>query len=309
MTLSVVVPSYSRAEDLNGCLQALSQQLLAPQEILVVCRRDDDATRQVIARWSALLPVLCAVPVDGGGQVAALNAGLEACRGDIVAFTDDDARPWPNWTLQIEAHFAADARIGGVGGRDWLYQEGVLQDGAREIVGQITCFGRAVGNHHLGCGPARQVQFLKGANMSYRRAAIASQRFNRSLKGCGAQVCNDMDFGLCLGSQGWKLIYDPEVAVDHHLAPRLDSDGRGGFNLETAINRIHNETLVMLSQLSRPRRGLFWLYAALIGSKISPGIGMIPLLIRSRRFSALPALWASLCGRMLGLRSWLRSRR
>jgi cellulose synthase/poly-beta-1,6-N-acetylglucosamine synthase-like glycosyltransferase len=103
-----------------------------------------------------------------------MNAGLDAACGDIIAFTDDDAAPHTDWLERIEAHFLSDTNIGGVGGRDWVYHGTQLEEGEREVVGQVQWFGRVIGEHHLGVGEAREVDVLKGVNMSFRRSAIGN---------------------------------------------------------------------------------------------------------------------------------------
>ena len=308
MKISVVVPTYARAQELNRCLQALSQQILPPDEIIVVCRKTDAETLDMIAQWSPKLASLRTVFVQHAGQVVALNAGIEAAKGEILSFTDDDASPWPDWTAKIHVHFTSNSAIGGVGGRDWEYRGGKLETGEKTDVGRLTWFGRAVGNHHLGAGEAREIQFLKGANMSYRRAAIAAHRFDKRLRGRGAQVCNDMAFALLLRRYGWKMRYDPLVCVDHFPAPRLDNDQRNGFDFEAATNRIHNETLVVLEELPRLRWIAFWIWALLIGTKISPGIAILPWAVKAKGGAPGELLRASACGRFGAIKTYLASR-
>ena len=41
---------------------------------------------------------------------------------------------------------------------------GLLQDGPERQVGRVAWYGRCLSYHHLGTGPAREVDFLKGAD-------------------------------------------------------------------------------------------------------------------------------------------------
>src|SRR5690606_14115209 len=152
------------------------------------------------------------VEVKQSGQVHALNTGIEQSTGDILAITDDDTVPCREWLLLIEKIFSADSKVGGVGGRDWVHHDGKVVDGVKQVVGKVSWYGRVKGNHHLGAGQAREVDVLKGANMSYRRTALKSIRFDERLRGVGAQVHNDLDFSLSVKRAGWKLIYSPDVA-------------------------------------------------------------------------------------------------
>ena len=113
MKLSVLVPSYNRTFELERCLQAVAHQVRFPDQVLLVVRIDDSATLDIARAWEHRLP-LGIVTVEAGGQTKALNAGVVAAVGDIIAITDDDAAPRPDWLLRIEQHFQSDPSIGGV---------------------------------------------------------------------------------------------------------------------------------------------------------------------------------------------------
>ena len=57
--------------------------------------------------------------------------------------------------------------------------------------------------------------------MSFRRGAVEGIRFDERLRGTRAQQRADCAFCLVVKRAGWRLIYDPAVAVDHYPAPRL----------------------------------------------------------------------------------------
>jgi cellulose synthase/poly-beta-1,6-N-acetylglucosamine synthase-like glycosyltransferase len=276
---------------------------------LLVVRDTDAETWTLLKELNPNFLPLRTVTVSISGQVAALNAGLDAARGDIIAITDDDAVPHADWLARIETHFLSDDHVGGVGGRDWVYHDGThLEDGAQEVVGRVQWLGRVIGGHHLGMGEAREVDILKGANMSYRRTAIAGVRFEERLRGLGAQVHNDMAFSLALRRRGWKLIYDPMVAVDHYPAKRFDEDGRYQFNEMALVNLAHNETLVLLEYLPPLRRAVFLLWAVVVGTRTNLGILQWLRLLPSEGSLAGQKLLASLRGRWQGWWTWQESR-
>jgi cellulose synthase/poly-beta-1,6-N-acetylglucosamine synthase-like glycosyltransferase len=280
MKISVLVPTYRRSKDLERCLEALKQQSFPADEVLVVVRDTDEETHQFLGGFATGSLPLKIVEVVEPGQVAALNSGLEAAIGDIISITDDDAAPHGHWLAAIRQHFLSDPLVGGVGGRDWLYIEGKLFDinnsvGASHVVGKLTWFGRAIGNHHVGEGEPREVDILKGANMSYRRESIQGLKFDANLRGTGAQVCNDMAFSLSVKRQGWKLIYDPYVSVDHFSAERLDEDKRYAFNPKACRNRAFNESIVALKNITISGKiaYLFWCFT--IGTRDSFGLAQL----------------------------------
>jgi cellulose synthase/poly-beta-1,6-N-acetylglucosamine synthase-like glycosyltransferase len=308
MKITVIIPTYCRPRDLAYCLDALKQQTRPAEEILVIVRDTDSKTWSFLESYNFAPLPLHTVRVTIPGQVAALNAGLDQARGEIVSFTDDDAVPHPEWLARIEAHFLSDSCIGGVGGKDWVYQNDQLLDGRRLLVGRVQWFGRAIGSHHFGVGEPREVEILRGVNMSYRRSAIANFRFDERLLGTGAQVDNDLAFSLTVKRAGWKLIYDPRVEVDHYMTQRFDEDQRHKFNYIAMMNRVYNETLILLEYLPPIRRVVFLAWAILVGTRDNRGFIQWLRFLPREGSIARKKLLASLQGRWLAWLAWQQIR-
>jgi cellulose synthase/poly-beta-1,6-N-acetylglucosamine synthase-like glycosyltransferase len=243
-----------------------------PYEVIVVVRDDDPDTRALLAETATDGFELKAIVVDVPGVVAALNAGLDAAVGEIIAITDDDTVPRPDWLRRLETHFRSAHDVGGVGGRDWISDEAGVLDGGKSTVGRVRWYGRLVGNHHLGVGGARDVDVLKGANMSYRRSAIKGIGFDTHVRGAGAQVHFEVALGLAVKRAGWRLIYDPEVAVDHYPAERFQDEQRGQPSLAGLQNAVHNETYALLRWLPWWRKALAFAYGMGVGTRLAPGL-------------------------------------
>jgi cellulose synthase/poly-beta-1,6-N-acetylglucosamine synthase-like glycosyltransferase len=310
MKMTVLVTTYHRTKDLARCLEALKQQTRPADEVLVVVRDTDAETWLFLAAFNAEPMPMRTLTVVVPGAIAALNTGLDSAEGEIISITDDDAAPHPNWLERIETYFLGDDRIGGVGGRDFVYygsQESWLIEGERKTVGKLQWYGLVIGNHHLGIGEPREVDVLKGANMSYRRAAIGNRRFDRRMRGSGAQVHYEVEFCLALKQKGWKLIYDPAVAVNHYNADRFDEDQRGKFSDIALMNLTHNETLALLEHLPFFQRIMFLMVVTLVGTRSTPGFLQWLRLLPSERNLAGQKLLACQRGRWQGWQTWQRS--
>ncbi|MBD2515477.1 glycosyltransferase [Nostoc sp. FACHB-973] len=305
MRNTVLIPTYRRPQDLSRCLLALQEQIKPVDQVIVVVRDTDTETWEFLAQFKADKLPLQTVKVTQPGVVAALNAGLAEVEGDIVSITDDDAAPHPDWLERIAAYFACDSRLGGLGGRDWIHHGSKLEDDSRPIVGRLQWFGRVIGNHHLGVGEAREVDILKGVNMSFRKEAIGQLRFDERMRGTGAQVHFEMAFTLALKRAGWKIIYDPNVAVEHYPAQRFDEDQRNNFNEIALINLVHNETLVLLEHLSFIRQVVFLFWAILVGTCDSFGFIQWLRFLPSQGQLASKKLLASWRGRWQGCREFV----
>ncbi|MFT3894222.1 MAG: glycosyltransferase [Anaerolineales bacterium] len=134
--VSVVVPTYQRPHLLLKCLHALVQQNFPPDayEIIVVDDADSDETRSLVEGFSAKeIPSITASASSPGaeagacppiryypatltqGPAAARNLGWRTARGEIIAFTDDDCLPDPDWLRKGLSAMQAD--VAGVSGK------------------------------------------------------------------------------------------------------------------------------------------------------------------------------------------------
>lgn len=272
MKFTALVPTYRRADDLQRCLTALQEQSRRPEQVVVVVRGDDDDTRRLMAthRWHGLM--IEVIHTLRPGQVEALNTGLRAATGDVIAILDDDTAPWPDWLERIERHFADSPRLGGLGGRDMIRGDDLVPTIETSHVGRISWYGRWVGQAHRGSGPPREVDLIKGCNMSFRREAIAGVWFDRRLKGEGAQWFNDAAFTLAVKRNGWQVVYDPAVRVDHFLSQRQDGDDRQSQTPSDVYGVVYNETLILLEHLSPIRRAVYLGFGIAVGTSRAPGL-------------------------------------
>jgi len=280
MVVSVIIPTFKRTKDLNRCLDGISKQTMLPDEVLIVVRNTDQETLHFLKYYQTKLTIKPSI-VEKPGQVAALNKGLQSSVGEIICILDDDTIPHVHWLEKIVENFNASEKIGGVGGRDWVHHGDKREEGQKEVVGRVQWFGRVIGNHHLGYGSARDVDVLKGANMSYRREAINGLTFDERLLGNGAQVHNDMAFSLNVKKKGWRLVYDPEVAVNHYPAQRFDLDERGTFNEIAFYHSVYNETLILMEFIKSPTiKFIYILWCLLVGTSEKPGLIQVLRLLR-----------------------------
>ncbi|GAB1544292.1 glycosyltransferase [Scytonema sp. NUACC21] len=305
ITITAIVPTYRRPKDLSRCLEALKSQNRPADEVLVVVRDTDSDSWAFLKEFNPEPLKFRTVTVTVPGVVAALNAALKEAKGDIVTVTDDDAAPHRDWLERIEKYYLSDDRIGGVGGRDWVYwQNKLLDDGTSEVVGLVQWWGRVIGKHHIGVGKAREVDVLKGVNMSFRRSACTPIGFDERMKGTGAQVHFEMSLCLALKRAGWKIVYDPEIAVDHYPAQRFDDDKRDRLNETAVLNSVHNETLVLLEHLPFVRRIAFIIWAILVGTQEALGLIQWLRFLPSEGSLARKKWLACLRGRRLGWLTW-----
>ena len=115
LSVSVIIITRSRCEQLRRCLASLLHLERLPDELIVIDNGSRDATSDVVASFQAPFPVRYFYESTVGVS-AARNAGVRAAACDVLAFIDDDAVAEPQWLSAIENAFLRDPRIGIVGG-------------------------------------------------------------------------------------------------------------------------------------------------------------------------------------------------
>ena len=119
-SVSVVIGTYNRAHLLAGTLGALAAQEVPPSldwEIVVVDNNSTDSTAQAVAAFAPTTTVPVRYVFEPRQGIShARNRGIREAQGSILAFTDDDVLPAPDWISAVASAMERwDAH--GVGGR------------------------------------------------------------------------------------------------------------------------------------------------------------------------------------------------
>lgn len=87
-TVSVIIPTYNRAQFLGETIQSVLDQTYTDYEIIIVDDGSTDNTRDVIAQFDT--PKLRYIYQENQGVSAARNNGIQQARGEYIAFLDSD---------------------------------------------------------------------------------------------------------------------------------------------------------------------------------------------------------------------------
>lgn len=297
-TVSVVVPTYRRVDSLRATLGALETQRVPAREVIVAWRLDDEETRGAIDDLVKRYGVR-SLPTDAKLQTFQMDAGARVATGNIVAFTDDDGRPRPDWVERLLG-FYRDPTVGAVGGRDVVHDPAVSDLPMGRRVGQIRWFGRVEGNHHLQNQAAREVCFLKGVNLSLRRELWV---IDHELAGAGNQPHWELGVCLAIRRQGFRILFDPETIVDHHTAARVAEPQRAAHTRWSVARDAHNEIFELARWLPAGRRHVALGYGLLVGNRVAPGPALfLPVARQQGAQEACALVAAAWSGRLRALR-------
>lgn len=94
--VSVLMPCYNATETLADAMESLAAQSYTDFEIIAVDDGSTDNTLAILQAWASRDSRLQVIPRTHGGVVAALDAGLRACRAPLVVRMDSDDRAHPD---------------------------------------------------------------------------------------------------------------------------------------------------------------------------------------------------------------------
>ena len=225
MDISVIVCTYNRCKELQAVLQSCNEMLVPDNvswEIIVVDNNSTDETNAAVATFSQDSRMRVKYVFEGRqGKSYALNTGILASLGKIIAFTDDDATVDRNWIVELMKIFEK-FNCTGVGGRivpiwpadkpKWFETKLPYSSMAA-----IVYFDK-------GDKPLRIKGTLIGANMAFKRELFEKHGLFRTDLGPtdGNMGGGGEDSELCLRfcTEGEILMYTPSAIVYHPVEKR-----------------------------------------------------------------------------------------
>ncbi|MGZ8899500.1 MAG: glycosyltransferase [Limisphaerales bacterium] len=202
--VSVVVCCYNAEPTLDECLQSLRELDYPTFEIIVVDDGSKDRTYEIAGKYANVRRI----QVPNGGLSAARNLGIEAARGEVIAFIDSDAYADPDWLYYmvsaLDEHGAA-----AVGGPN-------LSPPADGFTAQ--CIDESPGNPTCVLVDNQRAEHIPGCNMAFRKEAFAAVGlFDAQHRAAGDDV--DLCWRLLVAEK--KIVFHPSAIVWHHRRPTV----------------------------------------------------------------------------------------
>jgi glycosyltransferase involved in cell wall biosynthesis len=159
--ISVIVPLYNNEEHVEACIQGLLNQRYSDGscEFILIDNNSTDKSAEIVKRYPAIR--LLFQPKQG--SYAARNLGLKEARGQIIAFTDSDCVPRPDWLQQI-ADIMRSREVGLVLGRREF-------QGRSRRMSSLEAYEAQKANYILS-GTNREAFYGYTNNMAVRRSLI-----------------------------------------------------------------------------------------------------------------------------------------
>lgn len=253
--VSLVICTRNRAAFLPACLDAVTAlRPTAPWEVVLVDNGSTDETPALLAAFAEDAPFAVTVVREARpGLAAARNAGVAAARGGVLAFTDDDCYPAPDF-LDRWLDVFADPAVAFGAGRILLHDP----DDYPITIRTDTTPTAIVPHGFIEPG------LVQGANMAFRREVVwALGGFDPALGPGGVFNFEDLDMSSRAAAAGYAGGFFPGPVVRHHHRRRLPRDvralqrsydrGRGAYFASLLLRRQAPRALA-----HHVRRSLAW---------------------------------------------------
>ncbi len=196
--VSVVVCARNAEATLAFALRAIGCQEYANWECVVVDDGSTDGTAEIARRH----PFARLVQTEGVGLGAARNIGAAEARGEIIAFTDADCEPFPDWLVRLVSFMEGGWDLGG--GPNLTPPASHLAAGWAASAPGLPCAVLRSDEH---------AEHLPGCNLAVRREAFAKLGgFDALFTTAG----DDVDFCWRAEELGLRMGYASGACVWHH---------------------------------------------------------------------------------------------
>ncbi|MBF0448480.1 MAG: glycosyltransferase family 2 protein [Magnetococcales bacterium] len=237
-SVSIIIPTYHRPDDLGRCIQSILQQTRLPEELLII---DDGALEQVPLQPACEQAGIRVVyhRKNSPGLTASRNVGIDLSQGDIIFFLDDDVVLYPEYVAAILEVYdqQGGADLGGVGGvinnhkpltvtrrLRHLFDVFFLASSFREGTVLASGFCTDYGTSGQQITQTQPVDFLPGGVSSFPRRIFEKHRFSEKYKGYG--LGEDKDFTFRVARDNNRLLITPHARLDHFHSGQMRYDKR-----------------------------------------------------------------------------------
>lgn len=279
VVFSLIVATKNRTAELERLFDSLALQTHPMFEIILVDQNHDGRLSAIVNSYSERLWIRHLLS-NTTGLSAARNEGLAHCKGEVVAFPDDDCWYPTDLLERIGCMFAIHREWDAVSGRE-----------ASSLSGKNGRFDQTQGRVNHENVWRRHISFT----LFFRTMAIRNLAYDTSL-GVGSETIwgagEETDFLLRLVSSGKHVQYEPSIVVLH-------PDWSGGPYTMNVIKKAHKYGMGMGRILHVHR----YPSRVIVKSFIRPLLGSVYTLLKGKPGKALYHL-SIFTGRSYG---WLLS--
>ncbi len=224
LKVSFIVVTFQRLEFLKQCLQSIYLQEALPQSYeIVVIDNSGDAVIPLPPRPG--IQVRHEKPATNLGAAEGRNLGMELARGEYFIGLDDDA-VWhsSNDVARMVSHLDRDNKCGAVAVKSLMPNGGIIVPELPHPNKRMIMSSRE----------PIEVPYFYTMGIALRAEVFHKVGGYPSRFGI---YMEEVDLSLRLLDAGYKILYDPEIAVIHYKSPKGRPIQGSQYWLQSSINK------------------------------------------------------------------------
>jgi glycosyltransferase involved in cell wall biosynthesis len=196
--IAVIIPTYNRPDSLKSCLKSLQLQTLSPTlwEVLVV----NDGGCDIEGIVSNFGENFRCLRQENAGPARARNLGVSIANSQIITFLDDDCRANSYWLENILKVSKEGIITGGKVINS--FSENLFSESNQLLIDFLYHYQKDTVD-----------QFFTSNNFSLYKSDF--DRFGGFNNDFSTSAGEDREFCVRLKKNGMKLIFDPQIIVEH----------------------------------------------------------------------------------------------
>jgi glycosyltransferase involved in cell wall biosynthesis len=261
LTVSVIIPTLNRPNELLRLFDSINIQIYRPDEIIIIDSSENEITAELcktLEKKNKLKILYFHSPQKG--LTLQRNLGLSIAQSDLILFLDDDVVLHSSCISKLRWQFVNDTKMI-IGGCTGVISNSIITGldklgyffGYPPIYpGKVTRFGKAIKVVSNSFYFPTQVDYLPGGFAMWRREIFDTFLYSLFFQGYG--LGEDLDFSYRV-SKKWKLMLDPNALCDH-----LHSLSGRVRDFDLGKQQVRNEHYMFINNIDHKNIFIYLLY-------------------------------------------------
>lgn len=199
--VSVIIPVFNDCQRLKICLESLENQNYPKHlyEVIVVDNGSEEDIESVVKQFNQAI----ITNEQRTGSYAARNKGISLAKGEVIAFTDADCIPAPDWLEKGSINLLSIPKCGLVAGKIELFFQKPNSPTLVELYESAMAFQQSKFVEDLKYGATANV-------FTFKHVISQVGHFDDTLKSNG-----DREWGQRVFAAGYRQVYADNTCVAH----------------------------------------------------------------------------------------------
>lgn len=210
--VSVIILNWNGLDNTKQCLESISKQSYKNIEVVIVDNGSIDGSKDY---FKTLTSIVYVDNVKNRGFTGGHIDGLKHSSGSLIMLLNNDAVVDPHYITKAVKHFAKDSAIAAVGGRAYFWnKDQAPYDTTNQYYSYqtINIFSAEAISNQSDKGYPQEINNVSGSAVIVRRSVVDDIGY---LYQPFFAYYEETDLFARIKRAGYKVIYDPELAIWH----------------------------------------------------------------------------------------------